>query len=70
MVLREGVPADDATRTALQDYVKRQIAPYKYPRRIEFVPALPRTETGKLQRFRLRQMAEQGNSANHGGSKS
>ncbi|TDF63862.1 AMP-binding protein [Cupriavidus sp. L7L] len=70
VVLREGVPADDATRTALQDYVKRQIAPYKYPRRIEFVPALPRTETGKLQRFRLRQMAEQGNGGNHGGSKS
>ncbi|SCU92852.1 2-Aminobenzoate-CoA ligase [Cupriavidus necator] len=61
VVLREGVAADDATRTALQDYVKRQIAPYKYPRRIVFVPALPRTETGKLQRFRLRQMAEQGN---------
>ncbi|MFJ4289781.1 AMP-binding protein [Cupriavidus sp. NPDC089707] len=70
VVLREGVPPDDATRTALQDYVKRQIAPYKYPRRIEFVPALPRTETGKLQRFRLRQMAEQGNGADNGGSKS
>jgi 2-aminobenzoate-CoA ligase len=68
VVLREGVPADDATRTALQDYVKRQIAPYKYPRRIEFVPALPRTETGKLQRFRLRQMAEQGNGTNHVGT--
>ncbi len=59
VVLREGVEASDATRAALQDYVKRQIAPYKYPRRIVFVPALPRTETGKLQRFRLRQMAEQ-----------
>ncbi len=47
----------DATRAALQDYVKREIAPYKYPRRIEFVAALPRTETGKLQRFRLRQLA-------------
>jgi len=61
VVLREGFAADDSTRTALQDYVKRQIAPYKYPRRIVFVPALPRTETGKLQRFRLRQMAESGN---------
>jgi 2-aminobenzoate-CoA ligase len=39
----------------LQDFVKATIAPYKYPRAIEFVTALPRTETGKLQRFRLRQ---------------
>ncbi|WP_455283017.1 AMP-binding protein [Cupriavidus necator] len=68
VVLREGVAADDATRTALQEYVKRQIAPYKYPRRIVFVPALPRTETGKLQRFRLRQMAEQGNGGTGGNS--
>ncbi|WP_354685429.1 AMP-binding protein [Cupriavidus necator] len=68
VVLREGVAADDATRTALQEYVKRQIAPYKYPRRIEFVPALPRTETGKLQRFRLRQMAQQANDASPGGN--
>jgi len=60
VVLRPGVEASDATRAALQDYVKREIAPYKYPRRIEFVTALPRTETGKLQRFRLRQMATEG----------
>jgi 2-aminobenzoate-CoA ligase len=39
----------------LQEHVKRSIAPYKYPRAIEFVDALPRTETGKLQRFRLKQ---------------
>ena len=39
----------------LQDFVKQSIAPYKYPRAVEFVAALPRTETGKLQRFRLRQ---------------
>jgi 2-aminobenzoate-CoA ligase len=39
----------------LQDWVKQQIAPYKYPRAIEFVPALPKTVTGKLQRFQLRQ---------------
>ncbi|WP_342052107.1 MULTISPECIES: AMP-binding protein [unclassified Cupriavidus] len=58
VVLREGVPANEETRAALQDYVKRHIAPYKYPRRLEFVSALPRTETGKLQRFRLRQMAQ------------
>ncbi len=41
----------------LQDFVKREIAPYKYPRRIEFLATLPRTETGKLQRFKLREMA-------------
>jgi 2-aminobenzoate-CoA ligase len=40
----------------LQDFVKREIAPYKYPRRIEFLAALPRTETGKLQRFKLREI--------------
>ncbi|AZG14058.1 AMP-binding protein [Cupriavidus pauculus] len=60
VVLRPGVAPDDATRTALQEYCKREIAPYKYPRRIEFVAALPRTETGKLQRFRLRQLANEG----------
>jgi 2-aminobenzoate-CoA ligase len=41
---------------ALQDFVKQAIAPYKYPRAVEFLDALPRTETGKLQRFRLRQL--------------
>ena len=46
-----------ALAKALQDYVKQAIAPYKYPREIEFVTTLPRTETGKLQRFRLRQIA-------------
>jgi 2-aminobenzoate-CoA ligase len=39
---------------ALQEHVKNAIAPYKYPRAVEFVDALPRTETGKLQRFKLR----------------
>jgi len=42
---------------ALQDFVKQTIAPYKYPRAIEFLDALPRTETGKLQRAKLRQRA-------------
>jgi 2-aminobenzoate-CoA ligase len=46
-----------ALAKALQDYVKNTIAPYKYPRDIEFVATLPRTETGKLQRFKLRQIA-------------
>ena len=41
----------------LQDWVKQQLAPYKYPRRIRFVDALPRTENAKLQRFVLRQWA-------------
>jgi 2-aminobenzoate-CoA ligase len=55
VVLRPGIAADEATRTALQDHVKAVIAPFKYPRAIAFVPALPRTETGKIQRFRLRE---------------
>jgi 2-aminobenzoate-CoA ligase len=42
---------------ALQDFVKAEIAPYKYPRAIAYVAALPRTNTGKLQRFELRRMA-------------
>ena len=44
---------------ALQEHVKETIAPYKYPRAIEYVTTLPRTETGKLQRFALRQLAAQ-----------
>jgi 2-aminobenzoate-CoA ligase len=54
VVLREGVPASPETVKTLQDFVKAEIAPYKYPRIIEFAESLPRTETGKLQRFRLR----------------
>jgi 2-aminobenzoate-CoA ligase len=49
-------PGADMVRT-LQDHVKKAIAPYKYPRAVEFVEALPRTETGKLQRFKLRSAA-------------
>ena len=56
IVLRPGVTATDTTVKELQEFVKAQIAPYKYPRSIEFVSALPRTETGKLQRYRLREM--------------
>lgn len=55
VVLREGHTPGEALARELQDFVKRTIAPYKYPRAVEFVDALPRTETGKLQRFRLRQ---------------
>jgi 2-aminobenzoate-CoA ligase len=47
----------------LQDHVKREIAPYKYPRAIEFVAQLPKTETGKLKRFALRQIAQTGASS-------
>jgi len=54
VVLRPGHDADEAMAKRLQEHVKQTIAPYKYPRRIEFRTSLPRTETGKLQRFRLR----------------
>jgi 2-aminobenzoate-CoA ligase len=57
IVLREGVTGDEAKVRELQDFVKARIAPYKYPRSIEFIDALPRTSTGKVQRFRLRQEA-------------
>jgi 2-aminobenzoate-CoA ligase len=57
VVLREGACADAAKVAELQDFVKRKIAPYKYPRAIEFLAALPRTNTGKLQRFRLRELS-------------
>ncbi len=59
VVLRQGVTGDDTTRRELQDYVKAEIAPYKYPRAVEFVTSLPRTETGKIQRFRLREQERQ-----------
>ena len=58
VVLREGRQASHALVVELQTFVKAAIAPYKYPRQIEFVDVLPRTETGKLQRFRLRAKEE------------
>ncbi len=57
-VLRAGFVGDMALTQALQEHVKIHLAPYKYPREIEFLTALPRTETGKLQRFKLRQTAQ------------
>jgi len=54
VVLADGASAGPELAKDMQDFVKREIAPYKYPRRVEFVDALPRTATGKLQRFRLR----------------
>jgi 2-aminobenzoate-CoA ligase len=55
VVLQAGAQLGPEPARALQDFVKSEIAPYKYPRAIEFVDALPRTPTGKLQRFRLRE---------------
>jgi 2-aminobenzoate-CoA ligase len=55
VVLRPEVEPTPETAKELQDFVKQTIAPYKYPRQVEFATSLPRTETGKLQRFRLRQ---------------
>ncbi|HQR97856.1 MULTISPECIES: AMP-binding protein [unclassified Polaromonas] len=55
VVLKPGQEAGEAMTRLLQDHVKATLAPFKYPRRIEFVSSLPRTETGKLQRFKLRQ---------------
>jgi 2-aminobenzoate-CoA ligase len=54
VVLRAGHTAGDALVAQLQDFVKRSVAPYKYPRAITFIDALPRTETGKFKRFALR----------------
>ena len=54
VVLKKDFSASDEMKKELQEHVKRNIAPYKYPRAVEFVDALPRTETGKLQRFKLR----------------
>jgi 2-aminobenzoate-CoA ligase len=57
VILRSGAIGDEAKARELQDLVKARIAPYKYPRAVEFVTTLPRTNTGKLQRFLLRQQA-------------
>jgi 2-aminobenzoate-CoA ligase len=59
VALKPEYTADAEMVETLQNFVKQSIAPFKYPRRIQFIPALPRTETGKLQRFRLRQLATQ-----------
>jgi 2-aminobenzoate-CoA ligase len=60
VVVISGVTADATLASELQEHVKREIAPYKYPRAIEFVAQLPKTETGKLKRFALRQIAQGG----------
>ena len=55
VVTKPGYEPGEGLVRELQDFVKRTIAPYKYPRAVEFIAQLPRTETGKLQRFRLRE---------------
>jgi benzoate-CoA ligase len=54
VVLKDGTPAQPDLADALKAHVKNQLAPFKYPRWIEFVPELPKTATGKIQRFKLR----------------
>ncbi|HBL65125.1 MAG TPA: benzoate-CoA ligase family protein [Achromobacter sp.] len=58
VVLRPGFEPDAQTGAALQHYVKQHLAPFKYPRQIDFTEELPKTATGKIQRFRLRQLEE------------
>ncbi|MGZ3618182.1 MAG: AMP-binding protein [Ktedonobacteraceae bacterium] len=58
VVLKPGIVGDAALIKRLQDFVKQSIAPYKYPRAIEFCDSLPRAGTGKIQRYRLRQQGE------------
>ena len=59
VVLKPGIEGNEASVKLLQDHVKAALAPFKYPRQIEFVDKLPRTETGKLQRFKLRSASQQ-----------
>ena len=55
VVLREGHVPSDSLAEQIQEHVKRSIAPYKYPRRMEFVTALPKTPSGKVKRRELRE---------------
>jgi benzoate-CoA ligase len=57
VVLRGGVPPTPDLAAELQQFVRARLADYKRPRWVEFVPDLPRTATGKLQRFKLRQLS-------------
>jgi len=56
VALKAGFEPGDTIAKQLQEHVKQSIAPYKYPRAVEFIASMPRTETGKLQHFRLKQM--------------
>jgi 2-aminobenzoate-CoA ligase len=62
-VLRDGVAGDAAKVSELQEFTKKSIAPYKYPRVVEFVAELPKTISGKTQRYRLRQLAKESSKA-------
>jgi acyl-coenzyme A synthetase/AMP-(fatty) acid ligase len=57
VILKQGQTASDALAEELKAFVKTRIAPYKYPRWIEFVSELPKTSTGKIQRYKLRESA-------------
>jgi 2-aminobenzoate-CoA ligase len=59
VVLREGATPDPDKAAELQDFAKQSIAPYKYPRSVEFLAELPKTVSGKTQRYRLRQLAQE-----------
>ncbi|NYD41125.1 AMP-binding protein [Nocardioides panaciterrulae] len=67
VVLRDGVTGDQTKAKEIQDFVKRTLAPYKYPRDVRFVDALPRNSSGKLQHFQLRKQVE-GESARAAGA--
>jgi benzoate-CoA ligase family protein len=60
VVLKDSASADDELAVAIQQFVKNRIAPYKYPRWVDFVEELPKTATGKIQRFKLREAASGG----------
>ena len=55
VVLTQGFEASEALKKELQDYVKQVTAPYKYPRRLEFIASLPKTVSGKIRRIELRE---------------
>jgi len=57
VVLRDGYAASAELVKSLQDFVKKRITPYKYPRRIQFLPELPKTAAGKVLRYKLREMS-------------
>ena len=63
VVLAEGHRGTEEMVSELQEFAKKEIAPYKYPRVVEFIETLPRTETGKIQRYRLRQREREGGDA-------
>jgi 2-aminobenzoate-CoA ligase len=57
-VLKPGTKGDAAKAAELQEFVKQQLAPYKYPRDVRFIDVLPRNSSGKLQHFMLRRIVE------------